>query len=379
MSETKTLNNEEVTTIDTHDIQNEVMEQTETHQLEPAKVSQHANEIQLHDNRSVLVYGSEVQNELSKLADKILDQSQDRDVSKIQRSLDHLLSKLDDADPDNLIPEEKGKLGQFLDRITNSVERQLDKMRSTSGEVDKIKKELIGTKDNLLEDASHVHAMLEASKEAYQELEYYIAGAAEKVQQIETTDIPKINALVQQDDPTAAQQLNDAHEFIDAVNKRKYSLQMTQQTLQQSILQLGMMERLNYNLASQLEDSIVTSIPLWRTQMSIAITLINQRSATVAKRKVKEANEEMMKRNADNFKGNLINAAKESSKDTVNLETLEYSRNQMIDGIKKAQSIAEDAKQTRANNEAQLEKYKQETREMLQNMSGSDKGREKLE
>lgn len=382
MSDLKILNNEEnekVSNVDTHDIKNEVMEQT-TNQLEPAKVSQHANQIQLHDNKSVLVYGADVQNELSKLADVVLDQSQDRDVSKIQKSLDHLLDKLDDADPDNLITEEKGKFGQFLDRITNSVQKQLDKMRSTSGEVDKIKTELNKTKTHLEEDAVHVHKMLEASKEAYQQLDYYIAGADEKINEIESTDIPKINALIQQDDPTAAQQLNDVHEFIDSLNKRKYSLQVTQQTLQQSIVQLGMMERLNYNLASQIQDSIVTSIPLWRTQLATAITLMNQRSAIAAKQKVQEANNEMFKRNADNVAGNLVNAAKESNRDAVDLETLKYSRDKLIDGIKKAQDIAENAKQSRKDNQAQLEKYKQETQAMLKDMSDGDlKGREKLE
>lgn len=379
MSETKVLNNEDMTNMDTHNIKNEIMEQS-TNQLEPAKVSQHANEIQLHDNESVLIYGSDVQNELSKLADTVLDRSQDRDVSKIQRSLDHLLGKLDEADPDVLITEEKGKFGQFLDRITKSFEKQLEKMRSTSGEVDKIKIELNETKDDLQEDAIHIHKMLEASKEAYQELDYYIAGAGEKINEIESTDIPKINALVQQDDPTAAQQLNDVHEFIESVNKRKYSLQVTQQTLQQSIVQLGMMERLNYNLASQIQDSIVTSIPLWRTQLATAITLMKQRSAIAAKQKVQAANNEMFKRNADNVAGNLVNAAKESSKDTVDLETLKYSRNKLIDGIKKAQNIAEDAKQSRKDNQAQLEKYKEETQKMLADMSGNDlKGREKLE
>lgn len=379
MSETKVLNNEDMSNMDTHNIKNEVMEQS-TNQLEPAKVSQHANEIQLHDNESVLIYGSDVQNELSKLADTVLDRSQDRDVSKIQRSLDHLLGKLDEADPDVLITEEKGKFGQFLDRITKSFEKQLEKMRSTSGEVDKIKIELNETKDDLQEDAIHIHKMLEASKEAYQELDYYIAGADEKINEIESTDIPKINALVQQDDPTAAQQLNDVHEFIESVNKRKYSLQVTQQTLQQSIVQLGMMERLNYNLASQIQDSIVTSIPLWRTQLATAITLMKQRSAIAAKQKVQAANNEMFKRNADNVAGNLVNAAKESSKDTVDLETLKYSRNKLIDGIKKAQNIAEDAKQSRKDNQAQLEKYKEETQKMLADMSGNDlKGREKLE
>ena len=107
---------------------------------------------------------------------------------------------------------------------------------------------------------------------------------------------------------------------------------------------------------------------------------MNQRSAIAAKQKVQEANNEMFKRNADNVAGNLVNAAKESNRDAVDLETLKYSRDKLIDGIKKAQDIAENAKQSRKDNQAQLEKYKQETQKMLADMSGSDlKGREKLE
>lgn len=361
---TKELDNLDVKTND--EIKNDLV-QSDYYQLDQSKVKDISHELNIEDRRKLYQFGSNLQNQVSDIANQILDESREYDISKMQKKLDELLEKFDEADPDELLPEEKNKFSQWLGKITNSFQKQLGLLETTSVKIDSIAESLKGNQQDLLLDADRLQQMNDLQKQLDEDVEYYIAATDYKLNELKTEKLPQLKENAQQDDPRAAQDIQDVNEFIEAIEQRKYDLQLTQSMNLQSRVQLRVIAGINQSLAEKINSMIVTSIPAWRVNFATALNIVKQRSAASTIEKVKKGTDVMLQKNAENVSKSIEYSAKQMNEPDIDIKTLREGRDKIMESIERYQAITEEGKQRKEKDREEFRRFKEETEQMLGN------------
>lgn len=361
---TKELDNLDVKTND--EIKNDLV-QSDYYQLDQSKVKDISHELNIEDRRKLYQFGSNLQNQVSDIANQILDESREYDISKMQKKLDELLEKFDEADPDELLPEEKNKFSQWLGKITNSFQKQLGLLETTSVKIDSIAESLKGNQQDLLLDADRLQQMNDLQKQLDEDVEYYIAATDYKLNELKTEKLPQLKENAQQDDPRAAQDIQDVNEFIEAIEQRKYDLQLTQSMNLQSRVQLRVIAGINQSLAEKINSMIVTSIPAWRVNFATALNIVKQRSAASTIEKVKKGTDVMLQKNAENVSKSIEYSAKQMNEPDIDIKTLREGRDKIMKSIERYQAITEEGKQRKEKDREEFRRFKEETEQMLGN------------
>lgn len=370
----------EIEEIKKDEIKNDMIEKQKAHikEMDQSKVKDIAQQLEMKDRNSLHHYGSDLQNDLTSIANKTLDEAQSKDIKDIQTTLDDLLIKFDDADPDRLLPEEKGMFGRWLDKVTKSFEKKLGLLETTSVQIDKIAEQLKMNRDDLINDANNLDDMYKEASNLIDELQYYIQAGHYKVEQLENEELPRLQSEVQNDNKNAVQDIQNMNEFIEAIKQRTYNLELTQSVVLQSTVQLRAMSGLNHNLAQKIDSSIVTSIPLWRLNFATALASVKQRSANIVQEKVTEGTNIMLNKNAENISQNIVNGAEVINKPDIDIQRLRQGRDTIIKSIQKAQTITENSAKKREEDRLEFARFKQETLDIIdhlenQNQSLNDK------
>lgn len=361
---TKETNNLDIKTND--EIKNELVE-SDYYQLDQTKVEDISHELTFENRRKLYQFGSDLQNQVSDIANQILDESREYDISKMQKKLDELLEKFDEADPDELLPEEKNKFSQWLGKITNSFQKQLGLLETTSVKIDSIAESLKGNQQDLLLDADRLQQMNDLQKQLDEDVEYYIAATDYKLNELKTEKLPQLKENAQQDDPRAAQDIQDVNEFIEAIEQRKYDLQLTQSMNLQSRVQLRVIAGINQSLAEKINSMIVTSIPAWRVNFATALNIVKQRSAASTIEKVKKGTDVMLQKNAENVSKSIEYSAKQMNEPDIDIKTLREGRDKIMKSIERYQAITEEGKQRKEKDREEFRRFKEETEQMLGN------------
>lgn len=361
---TKETNNLDIKTND--EIKNELVE-SDYYQLDQTKVEDISHELTFENRRKLYQFGSDLQNQVSDIANQILDESREYDISKMQKKLDELLEKFDEADPDELLPEEKNKFSQWLGKITNSFQKQLGLLETTSVKIDSIAESLKGNQQDLLLDADRLQQMNDLQKQLDEDVEYYIAATDYKLNELKTETLPQLKENAQQDDPRAAQDIQDVNEFIEAIEQRKYDLQLTQSMNLQSRVQLRVIAGINQSLAEKINSMIVTSIPAWRVNFATALNIVKQRSAASTIEKVKKGTDVMLQKNAENVSKSIEYSAKQMNEPDIDIKTLREGRDKIMKSIERYQAITEEGKQRKEKDREEFRRFKEETEQMLGN------------
>ena len=160
----------------------------------------------------------------------------------------------------------------------------------------------------------------------------------------------------------------DMEQFVDRLDKRIYDLQLSRQIAIQTAPQIRMIQNVNQALAEKIQSSILTSIPLWKNQMAIALTLMRQRNAVSAQRSVTDTTNELLTQNASMLKKNAIETAAENERGIVDIETLKTTQNDIIETIEQTLQIQEDGRQKRQVAEKELNELEQDLKQHLLSM-----------
>ena len=294
-----------------------------------------------------------------------MDNTKTDQITEVQSVLDSLLEKFDEVDPNKLLPEEQGRIRAFISKMRNTIEKNLGIMETTSAEIDNITKLLEQHKNELIRTANDSDKIYRLSTELTKNLEYYIAAAKYKIEELNNEEIPRLEEEVQKDNKYAVQDIQDTKEYIDALDQKIYDLKMTQAVNAQTGMQYRVTAGLNHNLAQKIESSIVTTVPLWRESLAIATRSLTTKSANVTLEKMQEATNIMIEKNAQNTADNIRNSAKVLNSSDIDIDKLSKGRDQIIKSIKDAQRITNEGKRNKQKNLEKFEKFKHDTLSMI--------------
>ncbi|MFC5603384.1 toxic anion resistance protein [Sporosarcina koreensis] len=333
---------------------------------EQEKAKQLAEQIPVGNYEAIITYGANAQNELSRFSHKMLDHVQSKDIGPVGDVLSDLMGKLSEIDPEDLSEKKKSGLSRLFSRATRSIQEMMTKYQKLSTQIDRIGVQLEHSKRGLLEDVQMLDNLYEQNKTYFQALNVYIAAAELKRDEIANVIIPEMQRKAElSNDQMAFQEVNDMGQFLDRLEKRLYDLQLSRQITIQSAPQIRMIQQTNQTLAEKIQSSIMTSIPLWKNQIAIALTLNRQRKAVESQRLVTKTTNDLLLKNSEMLKVNSIETAKENERGIIEIDTLKKTQENLIQTIEETLVIQADGRAKRKAAEVEIARMEEELKQRL--------------
>ncbi|MEB6226099.1 toxic anion resistance protein [Mammaliicoccus sciuri] len=330
------------------------------------RIDEIAKQIKPLDNDGLLLYGQQAQNKLSQFSHQMLTQVQSKDVGPIGNSLRNLMNKLKEVNPDELQKQNQSRLKRIFRRAERSVNEMFSKYQSVGAQVDRISVELQKSQNMLMKDVSLLDQLYEENKAYFDALNIYIAAAEKKRDELKQHNLVELEQKVKaSNNQMDVQELADLQQYINRLEKRIYDLQLSRQITLQSAPQIRMIQNINQTLAEKIQSSILTSIPLWKNQMAIALTLLRQQGASEAQKKVTDTTNELLLKNSEMLKQNAIRTAEENERGIVDIETLKTTQTNIVDTIQETLRIQEDGTRKRQQAEQELQSLEQDLKTKL--------------
>ncbi|MBQ8852252.1 MAG: toxic anion resistance protein [Oscillibacter sp.] len=331
-------------------------------EAEKKAVEEFAKKIDIMDSSLVLQYGAAAQKNVAGFSENALASVRTKDLGEVGESLSKLVGELKEFGQEE---EKKGLFG-FLKKTGDKLETMKAQYSKVETNVDKIVRQLEQHQVTLLKDVAMLDQMYQLNLKYYKELTMYILAGKKKLEDVRTNDIPKLKARAEQTGAQEdAQAYNDMCQMCDRFEKKLHDLELTRMIS----IQMGPQTRLLQNndtlMVEKIQSSIVNTIPLWKSQMVLALGLEHSRQATAAQSAVTDMTNQLLKKNADMLKMGTIETAKEAEKSIVSIETLQHTNEQLISTLDEVLNNQREGAAKRREAEIELGKIEGELKRKL--------------
>lgn len=347
------------------------IERPELEKLSPAEqaaVKEFSGKIDVLNTEQVMNYGSAAQKNITEFSDAALKTVRTKDLGEVGQQLGNLVVELKGF---NYEPEEKkGLFGMFKKTQQNiaALKAQYDKAEVN---VDKIVEALENHEVTLLKDISMMDKMYERNQEYMKELTMYIIAGKLRIQELREVELPKLQEKARESGlPEDAQAANDFANMIGRFEKKIHDLELTRTISVQMSPQIRMVQNNDTLMAEKIHSSIVNTIPLWKNQMVMALSLYHSEQAMKAQREVTDVTNTLLIKNAEALHQGSVSVAQESERGIVDIETLKKTNEELIKTLDEVRQIQDDGRARRAAAEEELGRIEGELKQKLLEMKG---------
>lgn len=325
-----------------------------------------AKQIDVHDANMVLQYGAAAQKKVSSFSESALEKVSNKDLGAVGDMMTNLMVQLKGFSAE---ADEKGFLGLFKkNKKIAALKARYDK---ASVNVDNIANMLEDHQVTLLKDITVLDKMYEANLAYFKELTMYIVAGKTRLQAVRANELAAAKDKAQKSGlPEDAQAANDLANMCNRFEKKLYDLELTRNISIQMAPQIRMIQNNDSLMAEKIQSTIVNTIPLWKSQMVIALGLAHSQAAMEAQRAVSDTTNELLRKNADALKLGTIETAKESERGIVDIETLQYTNQSLISTLDEVLRIQQEGKEKRRTAEAELSRIEGELKNKLLEIRG---------
>lgn len=328
------------------------------------KIDQIKNQIDLKNSSLSSVYAINAQKGIAKFSETILSEVRSKDSGEVGELMTDLLVKVNDADIQNF--GEKSFLDKLFGGPKKQVERYLAKYQNMETQIDKISAQLETARMSLLKDIGVFDKLYEENISYFKELERYIIAGEEAIDDMRNKTLPDLYQQAESSDqPMAMQVVRDFEENVNRFEKRIFDLKTSKAVALQTAPQIKLIQNNDQLLADKITDSINNTIPLWKSQVVIALGLNRQQEIVKMQKDVSDATNELLKRNSENLKDSTVEIQKEAQRSTIDVETIKEVNQNLIATIRQSVQIQEEASQQRKVAEKELIDVQNELREEL--------------
>lgn len=328
---------------------------------------------QLDENtsQSVIAYGANAQDKISAFSQGVLNKVQAQDLGEVGGSLTDLMYNLQQANPNELVSENKGVFSKMFGKVKKSIFEVTQKYQKIGAGIDKISAKLNNEQAGLLQDNETLDQLYDENLNYFKALNVYIAGAELKIDQMEQEVLPKARqeAKATAENSLAVQKVNDLESYKNRLEKRTHDLRLARQLTIQQAPQIRLIQNTNQELAEKIQTSINTAIPLWKNQVAIALTLLKQKDALTSQRIVSETTNDLLKKNSEMLKNSTIEAAIENERGLIDVDTLKLTQQNLVDTIQETLRIQSEGREKRQQGELELAKMEEEIKQKLLQLS----------
>ena len=334
---------------------------------EKQAVAEFAKKIDITDSNQVLQYGAAAQKNVAGFSENALSSVRTKDLGEVGKSLSELVVELKGFGEEE---EKKGLFGLFK-KTGNKLEAMKAQYSKVEANVDKIARELEQHQVTLMKDVAMFDQMYELNLKYYKELTMYILAGKRKLQDVQANELPALKAKAEQSGTQEdAQAYNDLVQMCDRFEKKLHDLELTRMISVQMGPQTRLLQNNDTLMVEKIQSSLVNTIPLWKSQMVLALGLEHGRQATAAQSAVTNMTNELLKKNADMLKMGTIETAREAERSVVDIETLQHTNEQLISTLDEVLNIQKEGAAKRKAAEAELGRIEGELKQKLMELHG---------
>ena len=319
--------------------------------------------IDVTNSQMVLQYGAATQKKVGDFSEAALDKVRTKDLGEVGEALASLVGELKNFDAEE--EESKGIFG-FFKKAGNNIDQLKTKYAKAETNVERIEAMLEAHQVQLLKDIALMDKMYQMNMLYFKELTMYILAGKKKLAQVRANELQQAMEKAKASGlPEDAQAARDLADMCDRFEKKLYDLQLTRTISIQMGPQIRLLQNNDTMMAEKIQTSIVNTIPLWKSQMVLALGLAHSRQAIDAQRAVSDMTNELLKKNAAALKQGTIDTAKESERGIVDIETLQQTNKSLIETLDELARIQTEGKQKRAAAEQELGRIEGELKQKL--------------
>ena len=347
------------------------VERPELSKLSPAEqaaVKEFSEKIDILNTEQVMNYGSNAQKNITEFSDAALNSVRTKDLGEVGDMLSDLVIELKGL---NFEPEEKKGLRGLFKKTSQNIAAQKAQYDKAEVNVDKIVESLEKHEITLMKDISMMDKMYERNQEYMKELTMYILAGKLKIEHLRNVELPEYQAKARESGlPEDAQAANDFANMIGRFEKKIHDLELTRTISIQMSPQIRMVQNNDTLMAEKIRSSIVNTIPLWKSQMVLALSLHHSEQAMKAQREVTDVTNELLTKNAQALHQGSVSIAKEAERGIVDLETLKKTNQELIATLDEVRQIQDDGRVRRAQAEEELGRIEGQLKQKLLDMKG---------
>ena len=331
-------------------------------EAEQKAVMEFADKIDITDSSLVLQYGAAAQKNIADFSGAALNNVRTKDMGEVGNMLSGLVMELKGFDA---VAENKGIKGWFK-KAGNSVELMKVRYDKAEANVEKVSRQLENHQRVLFKDIAILDQMYDKNLDYYKQLTMYILAGQRSLRQAKEVTLPQMRAAAAQTGLASdAQKANDYANMVERFEKKLHDLELTRMICLQMGPQIRMIQNNDTLMTEKIQTSLVSTIPLWKSQMVLALGIHDSQQALLAQQQVTAVTNELLKKNADMLKDATIATAKESERGVVDIETLQHTNQQLISTLDEVLQIQTEGAQRRAAAEVELRRIEGELKQKL--------------
>ena len=330
-------------------------------------VENFAKQIDLTNSNAILQYGAGAQKKLADFSESALSNVRNQDLGEVGEMLTRVVTELKSFDAEE---EEKGFLGLFR-KASNKITTMKAKYDKAEANVDKIVDVLEDHQIQLMKDTAMLDKMYETNLAYFKELTMYIQAGKMKLNQVRTEELPALQSKAQVSGlPENAQAAKDLDSMCNRFEKKLHDLELTRQISLQTAPQIRLVQSNDTMMAEKIQTTIVNTIPLWKSQMVIALGVAHSTEAAKAHREVTDMTNALLRKNAEALHTATVETAKESERGIVDMETLKATNETLIQTFDEVMQIQREGHEKRMAAETELQNMENELKKKLLEMRG---------
>ena len=335
---------------------------------EKKMVDDFSKQIDITETNGVLQYGAAAQQKVADFSDSILEKTKSKDIDDIGGMLTGLVTELKSFKIDD---KEDGFFTKLFKKGANKVESLKAQYNSASTNVEKIAKALEDHQITLMKDVTILDQLYEKNLVNFKEVTMYILAGYKKLDDIKKNELPALVEKAKSGKQEDAQALNDLNNAINRFEKRLHDLELSRMVSIQMAPQIRLVQNNNTLMIEKIQSTLTNTIPLWKSQLLIALGLGHSKEAIKAESAVNEMTNEMLKKNAENLHMATVETAKASERGIVDIETLTQTNKSLIDTLDEVKQIQEEGRQKRAEAQVKLREMEKELADKLSDVKST--------
>ena len=334
---------------------------------EKKMVEDFSQKIDLHNSQAILQYGAGTQKKVADFSENALKNVRTKDMGEVGDMLSGLVVELKSFE---ITEEDKGILGLFK-KSANKVTGLKAKYDKTETNVNNVCQALEKHQVTLMKDIALLDKMYDANLSYFKELSMYIIAGKQKLEEVRNGELAEAKAKAQASNlPEDAQAAKDIEAMCDRFEKKLHDLELTRMISIQTAPQIRLVQNNDTMMAEKIQSTLVNTIPLWKSQMVLALGIEHSNQAAKAQREVTDVTNELLKKNADLSKTASVETAKESERGIVDMETLQHTNETLISTFDEVMKIQEDGRAKRQAAEQEMQRLETELKNKMLEVRG---------
>ncbi len=328
---------------------------------EKRAVEAFAGQIDLTNSNAILQYGAGAQKKMADFSESALENVRTKDLGEIGELLSGVVKELKDFDEE----EEKGFFGIFR-KSSGKIQSMKAKYAKAEGHINQICKVLESHQVRLMKDIAVLDKMYELNLTYFKELSMYILAGKKKLSEVRNIQLPHI--LKKASTTGLAEDVQEARDLDGMCNrfeKKIHDLELTRTICMQTAPQIRLIQGNDTVMVEKIQSTVVNTIPLWKSQMVLALGVEHSAQAAAAQREVTDMTNELLRKNADKLKLAVTETARESERGIVEIETLKHTNESLITTLDEVMQIQREGRQKRAEAEQEIRRLEQELKNKL--------------